>query len=64
MASDHGIFSKAGIPFIYFGVGTHKNYHRESDDYGNINQPFFVAATEAIFQQLIFLDNAMDDSKH
>ena len=59
MASDHGIFSKAGIPFIYFGVGTHKNYHSEFDDYDNINQDLFLSATEVIFQQLIYLDNAM-----
>jgi hypothetical protein len=59
MASDHGVFSKAGIPFLYFGVGPHKNYHTEFDDFNNINRPFFVAATDIIFQQLIFLDNAM-----
>lgn len=41
MASDHGIFSKAGIPFIYFGVGSHKNYHSEFDNYANINQGLF-----------------------
>ena len=62
MASDHGIFSKAGIPFIYFGVGTHKNYHSEFDDYANINQGLFLSATEVIFQQLIYLDNAMSAS--
>ena len=59
MASDHGVFSKAGIPFIYFGVGTHKNYHTEFDNYGNINQTFYLAAVDAIFQQLIYVDKAM-----
>jgi len=59
MASDHGVFSKAGIPFIYFGVGTHKNYHTEFDDYGNINQTFYLAAVDAIFTQLIYVDKAM-----
>jgi Zn-dependent M28 family amino/carboxypeptidase len=59
MASDHGVFSKAGIPFIYFGVGTHKNYHTESDTYGNINQTFYLAAIDAIFQQLIYVDSVM-----
>ncbi|MCJ8295353.1 MAG: M28 family peptidase [Colwellia sp.] len=59
MASDHGIFSKAGIPFIYFGVGTHKNYHSELDDYENINQDLFLSATEVIFKQLSYLDHAM-----
>ncbi len=59
MASDHGVFSKAGIPFIYFGVGTHKNYHTEFDNYGNINKTFYLAAVDAIFAQLIYVDNAM-----
>jgi len=59
MASDHGVFSKAGIPFIYFGVGTHKNYHTQFDTYGNINQTFYLAAIDAIFQQLIYVDRMM-----
>jgi Zn-dependent M28 family amino/carboxypeptidase len=59
MASDHGVFSKAGIPFIYFGVGTHKNYHTEFDDYKHINQTFYLAAVDAIFTQLVFVDKAM-----
>jgi Zn-dependent M28 family amino/carboxypeptidase len=59
MASDHGVFSRAGIPFIYFGVGTHKNYHSEFDDYENINKNFYLAAINIIFQQLAYLDNAM-----
>jgi Zn-dependent M28 family amino/carboxypeptidase len=56
MASDHGIFHRAGIPFIYFGVGTHKNYHQHSDTFGNVNLSFFHMATNAIYQQLIFID--------
>lgn len=63
MASDHGVFSKAGVPFIYFGVGPHKNYHSELDDFAHVNQRFFLAATAVIFQQIIYLDNAMSDSK-
>lgn len=59
MASDHGVFSKAGIPFIYFGVGTHKNYHSELDDFDNINKHLYLAAINVIFQQLVYIDNAM-----
>ena len=59
MASDHGVFSRAGIPFIYFGVGTHKNYHSEFDDYDNINKNFYLSAINIIFQQLTYLDNAI-----
>lgn len=56
MASDHGAFYQQGIPFIYFGVGTHNNYHKTSDTYDNINHPFFIKAVDSIYQQIIFLD--------
>ncbi|PKI16275.1 peptidase M28 [Colwellia sp. 12G3] len=60
MASDHGVFNKAAVPFIYFGVGTHKNYHSEFDDFVNINQNFYLAAIDIIFKQLIYIDTAMN----
>jgi len=56
MASDHGVFHKANVPFMYFGVGTHKNYHKASDTYKNINPVLFIGAVESIYQQLIFID--------
>ncbi len=62
MASDHGVFSQAGVPFIYFGVGPHKNYHSELDDFDNVNQSLFLAATRVIFQQIIYLDTAISAS--
>jgi Zn-dependent M28 family amino/carboxypeptidase len=62
MASDHGIFSKAGVPFVYFGVGEHKNYHTVHDDFEHVNQQFFLAATAVIFEQIIYLDNAISNN--
>ena len=56
VASDHGAFYRKGIPFIYFGVGTHSNYHKTSDTYENVNHQFFTKAVDSIYQQLIFLD--------
>jgi Zn-dependent M28 family amino/carboxypeptidase len=56
MASDHAVFYQNNIPFIYFGVGTHKNYHSVNDNYENINTEFFIDATSAIYQQLLFID--------
>ncbi len=56
LASDHGVFFRAKIPFIYYGVGVHKNYHQTTDTYQNINQRFFINAANAIFQQLIFIE--------
>ena len=56
MSSDHGVFHRAGIPFIYFGVGTHINYHQDTDTFDNANHDFFHLATNSIFLQLIFID--------
>lgn len=59
MASDHWVFNQQGIPFIYYGVGLHNNYHKQSDTFANSNVNFFFKATNAIYQQLIFLDRTM-----
>lgn len=55
-ASDHGVFYQNKIPFIYFGVGTHKNYHTEKDNYENINVDFFKFSVNEIYQRLLFID--------
>lgn len=59
LASDHGSFHQAGIPFIYYGVGTHSNYHSPSDEYLNTNHQLLINSTNIIFQQLLFLDQAI-----
>lgn len=51
-ASDHGIFYRHKIPFLYFGVGTHKNYHTPDDTFENTNHAFYLAAVKTIFDQL------------
>lgn len=56
LASDHGVFYQAKIPYLYFGVGTHRNYHTPKDNYQNVNLPLFLANTQAIYQQVIFID--------
>jgi Zn-dependent M28 family amino/carboxypeptidase len=56
VASDHGAFHGKNIPFIYFGVGSHNNYHKTSDTFENINQEFYVKAVDSIYQQINFLD--------
>lgn len=48
--SDHGAFHAARIPFIYFGVEDHKDYHQPTDDFANINQEFYVRAVETILE--------------
>ncbi|MFV0387176.1 MAG: M28 family peptidase [Pyrinomonadaceae bacterium] len=46
--SDHGAFHRKQIPFIYFGVEDHKDYHKPTDDFENIQPEFYVKAVETI----------------
>ncbi len=49
-SSDHGVFHKRQIPFVYFGVEDHKDYHQPTDTFENINQDFYVEAVKLIIQ--------------
>lgn len=49
-ASDHGEFHKKGIPFLYFGVEDHPDYHQPTDDPDQIMPEFYTAVTELIRQ--------------
>ena len=51
-ASDHRIFHKRQIPFVYFGVEDHKDYHKDTDIFENINQEFYVEAVKLIIQAI------------
>ncbi len=55
-ASDHGAFYRKGIPFIYYGVGMHENYHSYRDDYEHINKNFLWHSTNIIYDQIRFID--------
>lgn len=48
LQSDHGAFHGLGIPFVYFGVEDHADYHKPTDDVSRIDAGFFAAATRAI----------------
>lgn len=54
--SDHFAFHQAKIPFIYFGVEDHKDYHRATDEFQNINQIFYVHAVETILEAAKIFD--------
>lgn len=55
-ASDHGVFNRKHIPYIYFGVGVHPNYHTTKDDFENVNLSFYIQACQLIFKYLLFFD--------
>ncbi|MFT5789221.1 MAG: hypothetical protein ACI8SJ_001336 [Shewanella sp.] len=52
-ASDHYPMHKAGIPWLYFGVPTHKDYHQPSDTADKIDISFVAAVAESAYQLLI-----------
>ena len=47
-SSDHVSFYKKGIPFLYFGVEDHEDYHEPTDDYQNIHPEFYKEAVKVI----------------
>ena len=56
--SDHGPFHAAKIPFVYFGVEDHADYHKPTDTADKINRGFFVDVAETILDALLSLDRA------
>ena len=55
-SSDHGPFHDAGIPFLYFGVEDHADYHRPTDTADKIPRTFFLNAANLIVDTLLALD--------
>mgnify|MGYP001826316785 CR=1 FL=1 len=47
-SSDHGPFHRLEIPFLYFGVEDHKDYHKPTDDFESIQPEFYSKAVIAI----------------
>ena len=54
--SDQFAFHRAGIPFVYFGVEDHKDYHKPTDDFEAVTTTFFVHAAETILDAVVVLD--------
>jgi Zn-dependent M28 family amino/carboxypeptidase len=57
--SDHGVFHSAGIPFLYFGVASHPDYHRPTDTVEKINPQFFYQSALTILDAVDAVDRAM-----
>lgn len=60
-SSDHGPFHAAGVPFVYFGVEDHPDYHRPTDTFDTINESFFVAAIETVRLTIMRLDENLPE---
>ncbi len=58
-SSDHANFYKKGIPFLYFGVEDHQDYHEPTDDFENIHPKFYVDAVKSIISIVNKIDNSV-----
>lgn len=54
--SDQGAFHREKIPFLYFGVEDHDDYHKPTDDFERIHREFYVRAVETIIAAVKGLD--------
>jgi len=57
--SDHGPFHDAGVPFAYFGVEDHADYHRPSDTPEKIAPGFVRDVAALVHDALRTLDAAL-----
>ena len=58
-SSDHGPFHSKKIPFLYFGVEDHEDYHKPTDDVENIDTEFYHQVVEMIMKIIIELDRKL-----
>jgi hypothetical protein len=54
--SDQGAFHAAKIPFIYFGVEDHPDYHKPTDDVGGIMPEFYAGAVNTVLESIRMFD--------
>jgi hypothetical protein len=54
--SDHYAFHSAGVPFVYFGVEDHADYHRPTDTADKIDRQFYGDAADMIIDAIRTFD--------
>lgn len=59
--SDQGPFHREGIPFVYFGVEDHPDYHRPTDDAERIDPTFFADAVATLIAAADHFDDALEE---
>jgi Zn-dependent M28 family amino/carboxypeptidase len=58
--SDHYAFAEKGVPWVYFGVEDHPEYHRPSDDFATIPQDFFKRSVATVVKASQALEASLD----
>lgn len=57
-SSDHGPFADAGIPFLYFGVPDHEDYHKPTDTADKVNATLLQRAARVVYLTAKTVGNA------
>lgn len=58
-SSDHGPFHMKKVPFLYFGVEDHEDYHNPTDDYEKIHPDFYANVVQMLLLVFQDLDNTL-----
>jgi hypothetical protein len=58
--SDQGPFATKKIPFVYFGVEDHPDYHKPGDKVGHIEPGFYYHCVQTVAEFVRRLDSALD----
>lgn len=59
--SDHYAFGEKGVPWVYFGIEDHPEYHRPTDDFATVPQDFFKRSVATVVQASLALEKDLDD---
>jgi Zn-dependent M28 family amino/carboxypeptidase len=59
--SDHYAFGEKGVPWVYFGVEDHPEYHKPTDDFATVPQDFFRRSVATVVQASLALERDLDD---
>ncbi len=60
---DHALFHENGIPYIYFGVEDHPDYHKPTDTFERVNQIFYFNVVEMVLSTVFLLDGEYESIK-
>jgi Zn-dependent M28 family amino/carboxypeptidase len=58
--SDHYAFAAKGMPWVYFGVEDHPEYHKSTDDFATIPQDFFKRSVATVVAASLALEQDLD----
>jgi len=58
--SDHYAFAEKGVPWVYFGVEDHPEYHQATDEFATIPQDFYRRSVATVVEATLALEAALD----